>query len=279
MNLNLLKEPFPAHDISWRVQSCGKKNNRFWAICLAYIDARNVMDRLDDVCGPENWKVIYRDMNKSFLCGLSIRVNDKWVTKWDGAGETDIEKIKGGISDSFKRAGVCWGIGRYLYSLEGYFAVITDDGIYSAKTKDGEYFKWTPPLLPEWALPKSSANVDAGKKSSPSNQTATATTKQKKETQTGPKMNHGFPTSGTAQVTGSSNAKLNPSEIIKFGTYKNQTIFTAASDPDFAAHCEYMLNAEDAKPDHKFKDANLKKWAALLDYAKSRKLVNDDLPF
>jgi len=193
MKLEMLKDPFPASDISWRAQSCGKKNNKFWVMCLAYIDARNVMNRLDDVCGPENWKVIYREMKESFLCGLSIRVNGKWVTKWDGAEETDIEKIKGGISDSFKRAGVCWGIGRYLYSLESAFGIVCDNGAYNAKTKDGEYFKWNPPALPDWALPKKitketvlASENNNGKKPVTATQAVPTTKKETSTLMTGP---------------------------------------------------------------------------------------------
>ena len=40
-----------------------------------------------------------------------------FITKWDGAEDSDIEPVKGGLSDSMKRAAVQWGIGRYLYSM------------------------------------------------------------------------------------------------------------------------------------------------------------------
>lgn len=36
----------------------------------------------------------------------------------DGAENTDIEPVKGGLSDAYKRAAVKWGIGRYLYDME-----------------------------------------------------------------------------------------------------------------------------------------------------------------
>ena len=49
------------------------------------------------------------------ICSLSCKVGDNWITKADGAGDTDIEGEKGGISDALKRAAVVWGIGRYLY--------------------------------------------------------------------------------------------------------------------------------------------------------------------
>jgi len=83
---------------------------------LDYVDARYVMDKLDEL-GPENWACDHRigDGGK-VAAGIGIFVRDiGWVWKWDGAGETDIEGEKGSFSDSFKRAGVKWGIARDLY--------------------------------------------------------------------------------------------------------------------------------------------------------------------
>ena len=53
-----------------------------------------------------------------------------------------------------KRAAVQWGLGRYLYDLEEGWAQAHEGGRFSAKTKDGKWFKWDPPTLPEWAVPK-----------------------------------------------------------------------------------------------------------------------------
>lgn len=53
------------------------------------------------------------------LCGIAIYFEGKgFITKWDGAEDSDIEPIKGGLSDSMKRAAYQWGIGRVLYSLD-----------------------------------------------------------------------------------------------------------------------------------------------------------------
>lgn len=83
---------------------------------LDYIDARDVMDRLDAVVGPANWQDEYMPGPEGgVLCKLSILVNGQWVTKCDVGEKTDIEAVKGGCSDAFKRAAVKWGIGRFLY--------------------------------------------------------------------------------------------------------------------------------------------------------------------
>lgn len=82
---------------------------------LDYVDARYVMDRLDEVVGPEFWQSDHRMEGEKVAAGIGILIDGTWVWKWDGAGETDIEGEKGSFSDSFKRAGVRWGIARDLY--------------------------------------------------------------------------------------------------------------------------------------------------------------------
>lgn len=113
MNLNKLKEPFDIDKISWRVGATNKEKTK--GIALAYIDARDVMERLDEVCGVENWQCTYSHAGQKTICDLSIRINGEWITKSGGAGDTQIEAEKGAISDAMKRAAVLWGIGRYLY--------------------------------------------------------------------------------------------------------------------------------------------------------------------
>lgn len=111
-----LKDEFPRNAVSWRAQSM--KQDGTAALALAYIDARDVMNRLDDVCGPSGWQDRYEVHGAKTICYLSVRVDGEWITKADGAGDTDVEAEKGSISDAFKRAAVKWGIGRYLYDLD-----------------------------------------------------------------------------------------------------------------------------------------------------------------
>lgn len=153
-----LREPFPAEDIEWRIAQKGKTNDgKPWAKVLAYVTNRAIMQRLDDVCGPENWRNEFQHIQGAFLCGLSVKVSGEWITKWDGAQESQIEATKGGISGAMKRAAVQWGIGRYLYNLEEGWAVISANGktyVPEDKKNGVPAFKWSPPALPEWALPK-----------------------------------------------------------------------------------------------------------------------------
>lgn len=112
-----LKEPFPPNVVSWRVGSTTADKKR--GMALGYIDARDVMERLDEVCGPEKWANRYSHANGKTVCeiGLFIGESREWVWKADGAGDTPFEAEKGALSDAFKRAGARWGIGRYLYDI------------------------------------------------------------------------------------------------------------------------------------------------------------------
>lgn len=116
MNIVDLSKPFRGTQISWRVGATTTDKNK--GLPLAYIDARDVMDRLDEVCGPANWQAKYSHAEKRVICEISILIDGHWVTKANGAGDTDVEADKGAISDAFKRAAVLWGIGRYLYGLK-----------------------------------------------------------------------------------------------------------------------------------------------------------------
>ena len=127
MNLNRLKEPFEANKIKWRVGATNRDKSK--GLALAYIDARAVMERLDKVVGVANWQKTYDfGKNGEIICSIGIKVDGEWVFKSGGAGQTDFEGIKGGMSDSFKRAGVCWGIGRYLYDLPQNWVAIEKRG-------------------------------------------------------------------------------------------------------------------------------------------------------
>jgi hypothetical protein len=133
--LNLLSKPFSANQIHWRVGSTTKDNKR--GMALAYLDARDVMDRLDAVVG-NNWSDSYQEVAGRVVCSITIN----GVTRSDGAGDTQVEAEKGGLSDAFKRAAVKYGIGRYLYRLDSEWVAL-----------DSKRRIVKPPTLPDWALP------------------------------------------------------------------------------------------------------------------------------
>jgi hypothetical protein len=87
---------------------------------LPYITARTIMNRLDEVLGPENWWDEYVPLEHSVICRLTVRLPDgKILTKCDAGGYAGMadpgDDDKSGFADAFKRAAVKFGVGRYLY--------------------------------------------------------------------------------------------------------------------------------------------------------------------
>lgn len=112
-----LSKPFPAQEIQWRVGATREKDGKITGLALAYYDARALYDRLDEACGFENWQIRYPHANGKTCAEIGIRINNEWVWKANGAGDSQTEAEKGAFSDAAKRAGVPWGIGRYLYEM------------------------------------------------------------------------------------------------------------------------------------------------------------------
>jgi len=146
--LKKLKDPFEAKFVKWRVGATTQDKTQ--GIALAYIDAREVMKRLDDVFGVTGWQCRYSQVtDKGVVCEIGAKIGDEWVWKANGAGDTDVEAEKGAMSDAFKRAAVLWGVGRYLYYLPNEWKPIKPSG-RSHKLVGT-------PTLPNWALPRKEA--------------------------------------------------------------------------------------------------------------------------
>ncbi len=160
-----LGQPFPYSDVNWRLQYVDKEKLEGFAV--PYLDARAIADRLDGVVGQNNWKDSYIPWHtymekteekgkvttkqiQSQICVLSIFDEERkeWIDKSDGAENTDIESIKGGLSDAFKRSAVKWNIGRYMYKMkpvwvkakkQGRSYVVDDSNEVTCKKLESEY--------------------------------------------------------------------------------------------------------------------------------------------
>lgn len=115
MDLRQLTQTIPCQ---WRIGQISKLKPK--ASLLAYIDARDVMDLLDKVVGPDNWQDDYKMIGTNLVAGIGIydETKKEWIWKWDTGTAGDIEGEKSIYSDSFKRAAVKWGVGRFLYSMD-----------------------------------------------------------------------------------------------------------------------------------------------------------------
>jgi hypothetical protein len=95
---------------------------------LLYKNARVDMAILDETVGAENWQRDHKEVKGNLYCGIGINIHynsaqdgvflePHYVWKWDCGVESAFgDKEKGEASDSFKRAGFNWGIGRELYT-------------------------------------------------------------------------------------------------------------------------------------------------------------------
>ncbi len=131
--LEQLRKPFPANKISFKCQT--KPNEKGNSLVVAYIDARDVMERLDDVIGPD-WSDRYEKAGtaKGLVCYLTVC----GVTRADvGDDDNENEPVKSAYSDAFKRAAVKFGVGRFLYDLPKMWAKAKPMG-KSFVLEDGE---------------------------------------------------------------------------------------------------------------------------------------------
>lgn len=140
-----LGEPFAPNEVKWKPQVVQGER----ALAIAYVDARVIQDRLDEVLGPENWQDEYESLpDGTVVCRLKVRIGGEWLVKVDVGGQSEQpdggDRVKSAFSDSLKRAAVKWGVGRYLYRLGHQWCG------YDPKKR----VFTQPPQLPTWALPR-----------------------------------------------------------------------------------------------------------------------------
>jgi len=146
-----LSAPFSSQSVHWRVVAFNAEKTM--ARVMPYVDARAVIDRLNQVVGVGNWTDAFREVKLGDELAVECTLTINGVSKSDvGVAGSDedsedgprISRAKTAYSDARKRAAVPFGIGRYLYDLGAqwvpYDAV--DDRLL------------TRPFLPDWALPE-----------------------------------------------------------------------------------------------------------------------------
>lgn len=142
-----LAEPFKAEEIEWKPQVVSKDGTK--AMAVAYIGARAVMDRLDEVLGVGGWQDSYEPMpDGTVICTLRVRIGNDWVQRQNvgvpSQQPSQGDQRKSAFSSALKLTAVKLGIGRYLYRLPKTWVA------YDSQAKR---FSVTP-QLPAWALPK-----------------------------------------------------------------------------------------------------------------------------
>lgn len=113
MNLEFPK--LTPNEIEVRVQSVAEHKG---CSLLLYKTARVDANMLDNVVGAMNWQKKYYEAKGQLFCSIGIfnQERNEWVWKDDTGSQGTIEEEKSLASDSMKRAGFQWGIGRELYT-------------------------------------------------------------------------------------------------------------------------------------------------------------------
>jgi hypothetical protein len=160
-----LEEPFDVTEIKWRVTNTsqiGSRNGpRFRGQMLAYADPRAYTDRLNDLFTPSGWTRDYsvqlvqnferkergsaeRTITAKIV--VTCKVTIYGFATHTGLGEEWADNDNAATAaeaQAFKRACSCFGLGRYLYDLEGQWVDLDE------KKRPMET-----PRLPDWARPK-----------------------------------------------------------------------------------------------------------------------------
>ena len=114
-----LAKPFAPEDLEWRLQNTIEE--KMCGLAVPYVTNRAIQNRLDEVCGPENWYNDFKPWHsngkkEAQLCGIAIYFEGRgFITKWDGAEDSDIEAVKGGLPWHF----TCWNPTRLSHRRTG----------------------------------------------------------------------------------------------------------------------------------------------------------------
>ena len=152
-----LEEPFDLTEIKWRVTNTTADRRR--GQVLAYADPRAYADRLNLLVTVRGWTREYsvqtinnieRKMsNGSQIAGkvvVTCRLTIHGLGTNSGIGEEWADNENAGTAaeaQAFKRACSCFGLGRYLYDIEGCWVDL-----------DGRRQPTAIPKLPSWAIPE-----------------------------------------------------------------------------------------------------------------------------
>ena len=127
-----------ANEIDCRVSQINEKGLSL----LLYKDARVDMDILDETVGAKNWQRSHTRDNANCIIEIWDEDKKQWICKEDTGTESFSQAEKGLASDSFKRAGFNWGIGRELYTAPFIYVPVKDaEGKenFTLKEKAGKY--------------------------------------------------------------------------------------------------------------------------------------------
>ena len=151
--LRALSIPFDLPVVQWRITEWSDDGTR--GMMMPYADPRAYSDRLNDVFTPAGWSRKYavqasapvqrskRGPAAKILVTCEVTIACIGTNSGTGEEWSDKENaLTGAEAQAFKRALSCFGLGRYLYDIDGQWVELDERG-----------FPTKIPKLPRWATP------------------------------------------------------------------------------------------------------------------------------
>lgn len=152
--LRALEAPFDVNLVQWRITEWSDNGTR--GLMMPYADPRAYSDRLNTLLTPAGWTRRYavqasapvqrskRGAAAKILVTCEVTIAGIGTNSGTGEEWSDRENaLTGAEAQAFKRALSCFGLGRYLYDVDGEWIELEQHGV---PTKI--------PRLPRWASPK-----------------------------------------------------------------------------------------------------------------------------
>jgi hypothetical protein len=151
--LRALAIPFDLQVVQWRVTEWSDDGRR--GLMMPYADPRAYSDRLNDLFTPAGWSRKYtvqssapvqrtrRGPAAKILVTCEVTIASIGTNSGTGEEWADRENaLTAAEAQAFKRALSCFGLGRYLYDVDGEWVELEKNGLPSRI-----------PKLPRWATP------------------------------------------------------------------------------------------------------------------------------
>jgi len=151
--LRALAVPFDVAQVQWRVTEWSDDGK--CGLMMPYADPRAYSDRLNDLVTPAGWSRKYAvqasapvqrsNRRPAAKILVTCEVTIACIGTNSGTGEEWSDKenaLTGAEAQAFKRALSCFGLGRYLYDIDGEWVDLDQNGLPTRV-----------PRLPRWANP------------------------------------------------------------------------------------------------------------------------------
>ena len=152
--LRAMEVPFDVNLVQWRITEWSEDGTR--GLMMPYADPRAYTDRLNSLFTPAGWTRTYtvqasapvqrskRGPAAKILVTCQVTIACIGTNSGTGEDWSDKENaLTGAEAQAFKRALSCFGLGRYLYDMDGEWIELGQKGVPRKI-----------PKLPRWATPK-----------------------------------------------------------------------------------------------------------------------------